>query len=349
MKVSDEDGNVGSGKPPASSSSLGRMFYMRRIALLTVLLIVAACATSSGGTNTIGGVTTTDAADTTTTAAVTSTVDTGFPVTVTDAVGEVEIVSRPISIVSLSSTGTEMLFAIGAGDQVVAVDEFSTYPEEAPVTDLSGFTPNIEAIVGYEPDLVVISFDPGDLQSGLAAVGVPSLLLPTASTLDDSYTQLEVLGTATGNPDAAAGVVAGMQADIDAIVDETDLPPVITFYHEVDATLYSASSSSFIGQIYGLLGMENIADEADTDGSGFPQLSSEYVVSKDPDLIFLADVDYGVTVESIAVRPGWDGLTAVAAGAVIPLDSYLASNWGPRVVELLQTIADAAMEVVPVS
>jgi iron complex transport system substrate-binding protein len=246
----------------------------------------------------------------------------------------------PESIVSLSSTGTEMLFAIGAGDQVVAVDEFSTYPPEAPVTDLSGFTPNLEAIIGYEPDLVVISFDPGELVSGLQAVDVPTLLLPTAASLNDSYTQLEVLGVATGHIGEAAEVVSRMQADIDEIVATTTIPAGLSFYHEVDATLYSPTSNSFLGQIYALLGLTNIADEAD-DGSGFPQLSSEHIVSQDPDMIYLADVDFGVTPDSLEERPGWAEMTAVQNGAIIPLDSYLASNWGPRVVELLETIAES--------
>jgi iron complex transport system substrate-binding protein len=253
----------------------------------------------------------------------------------------------PESIVSLSSTGTEMLFAIGAGDQVVAVDEFSTYPPEAPVTDLSGFTPNLEAIIGYEPDLVVVSFDPGELVSGLEAVDVPTLLLPTAASLDDSYTQLEVLGSATGHIGEAAEVASQMQTDIDEIVATTTIPAGLSFYHEVDETLYSTTSSSFLGQIYALLGLTNIADGAD-DRSGFPQLSSEYIVSQDPDLIYLADVDFGVTPESVAERPGWAEMTAVQNGAIIPLDSYLASNWGPRVVELLETIAQSVI-VVPVS
>jgi iron complex transport system substrate-binding protein len=238
-----------------------------------------------------------------------------------------------------------MLFAIDAGDQVVAVDEFSVYPEEAPITDLSGFTPDLEAILEYEPDLVVISFDPADLVSSLSAVGVPSLLLGTAGRLDDSYAQIEVLGAATGHTGEAADVVSEMQIGIDDILAATTVPPGLGFYHEVSSELYSASSASFIGQVYALLGMENIADEADPDGFGFPQLSSEYVVSSDPDLIFLADTS--VTAESLADRPGWAEMTAVHNGSIAALDEYLASNWGPRVVELLQSIADAVTELVP--
>jgi iron complex transport system substrate-binding protein len=321
---------------------------MRRIALILTVLLAVACGAD--------GVTTTQAtepdASSSTSATTTAPAETitsltvagDFPVSVEAANGPVTIDTMPQSIVSLSSTATEMLFAIGAGDQVVAVDEFSTYPAEAPVTDLSGFTPNLEAIIGHEPDLVVISFEPGELVSGLEAVGVPVLNLPPAISLDDSYTQLDVLGEATGHVGEAAEVVSQMQTDIEEIVATTTIPAGLTFYHEVDATLYSATSASFLGQIYALLGLTNIADEAD-DGSGFPQLASEYIVAQDPDLIYLGDADFGVTPESLAERPGWAEMTAVRNGAIVPLDAYLASNWGPRVVELLETIAGSVTAV----
>jgi len=322
---------------------------MRRTALLIALVLAAgACSPAESGDTTTSQASSTTVVDTTTTPPeTTTTVSDGFPVTVAAANGEVTIGSEPQSIVSLSSTATEMLFAIDAGDLVVAVDEFSVYPEEAPITDLSGFTPDLEAILEYEPDLVVVSFDPGELVSGLSAVGVTSLLLPTATSLDDSYAQIEVLGAATGHIGEAAEVVIEMQVGIDEILAATTVPPGLSFYHEVDPTLYSASSAGFLGQIYALLGMENIADEADPDGLGFPQLASEYVVSSDPDLIFLADSSMGVTPESLADRPGWAEMTAVQGGAIAALDEYLASNWGPRVVELLQSIADAVTELVP--
>lgn len=325
---------------------------MRRIALLSALLLaVAACGSSQDLTTTTGGMPATSVAEATTTTFTveTTTENSAFPVTVSDVDGPVVIEARPERIVSLSSTATEMLFAVGAGDQVVAVDEYSTYPAQAPITDLSGFTPNLEAIVGFEPDLVVISFDPGEVKSGLEAVGIPSLMLTTALSLDDSYAQLEVIGAASGHPAESAAVVLEMQSEIEEIVTAAAVPEGISFYHEVDATLYSASSMSFIGQVYALLGMENIADAADTDGIGFPQLASEYVVNEDPDLIFLADVDFGVTPESLAERPGWDEMTAVQNGAIVELAADLASNWGPRVVELLQTIANAVTELEPVS
>lgn len=309
---------------------------MRRFTLLlAVMLTVAAC----------GGADSADTADPSESPLPTTTELTAFPVTVTDALGEVTIEAMPEAIVSLSTTGTEMLFAIGAGDQVVAVDEFSTYPEEAPITDLSGYTPNLEAILAFEPDLVVISFDPGDLQAGLDAVGVPSLLLMTASSLEDSYFQLEILGAATGHLEEAQTVSAGMAADLDRIVADAPDAEGVSFFHEVDDALYSSTSASFLGQIYALFGLTNIADGVDDPGGfGFPQLSSEYVISEDPDLVFLGDADFGVTPESLLDRPGWDGIAAVKEEAVIPVDTYLASNWGPRVVELAELISDALSE-----
>lgn len=271
----------------------------------------------------------------------------------TDAASEPGTSSAPAEdvperIVSLAPTPTEMLFAIGAGDQVVAVDDQSNYPEGTPQTDLSGFEPNVEAITTYEPDLVVLTDDVGDVVAGLEAVDVETLLLPAATTLDDTYEQLEQLGEATGQEDEAADVVEGMQADIEEIT--SSLPerqdPAPTYYHELDQTLFTATSETFIGQIYGLVGLENVADAADTDGSGYPQLSAEYLLDQDPDLIFLADTKCcGQTAETIAARPGWAELQAVKEGRVVELDDDVASRWGPRVVDLLRTVADEVARV----
>jgi iron complex transport system substrate-binding protein len=254
----------------------------------------------------------------------------------------------PERIVSLAPTPTEMLFAIGAGDQVVAVDDQSNHPEGTPQTDLSGFEPNVEAISDYEPDLVVLTDDVGDVVAGLEALDVETLLLPAATTLDDSYEQLEQLGEATGHEDEATEVVEGMQADIEEIT--SSLPeredPAPTYYHELDQALFTATSETFIGQIYGLVGLENVADAADADGSGYPQLSAEYLLDQDPDLIFLADTKCcGQSAETVAARPGWAELQAVQEGRVVELDDDVASRWGPRVVDLLRTVADEVARV----
>jgi iron complex transport system substrate-binding protein len=262
-----------------------------------------------------------------------------FPVTLDSPGGKVVLDQRPERIVSLSPTATEMLFAIGAGGQVVAVDSNSNYPEEAPRTDLSAYQPNIEAIAGYKPDLVVYSDDPGELAAGLGKLGIPALQQPAATRLDDTYAQLDQLGRATGHQAEAGQLTATMRAEIEKIAAARPERP-LTYYHELDKNLYTATSKTFIGQLYGLLGMENIADAADKEASGYPQLSAEYVVKADPDLIFLADTKCcGQSARTVAARDGWDQLTAVRSGAVVALDDDVASRWGPRVVDFLKTVA----------
>jgi iron complex transport system substrate-binding protein len=256
----------------------------------------------------------------------------------------------PERIISLSATATEMLFAIDAGDLVVAVDEYSNYPEDAPTTDLSGLTPNVEAIAGYEPDLVVMANDADGLVAQLEDLGIDTLVLPAAQTLDESYAQIEQLGAATGHIAEAAEVVLDIQTRIEdavARVPEREVP--LTYYHELDTMLFSVTSKTFIGEVYALAGLDNIADPADTDGSGYPQLSAEFLIDADPDLVFLADTKCcAETAATFAARPGFDALTAVKTGAVIELDDDIASRWGPRTADLLETIVDA-LESAPVT
>jgi len=272
-----------------------------------------------------------------------------FPVTVTVDGTDTTIEDEPQAIVSLSPTATEMLFAVGAGEQVVAVDDFSNFPEDAPVTDLSGFDPNVEAIIGYEPDLVILSGDRNDVVAGLEAADVPTIVLPSATTLDDTYTQIEVVGAATGHVGDAAEVVANMQSDIDELVaqlPERDEP--LTYYHELDDTLYSVTSDTFIGEIYSLAGLENVADVADgaADAGGYPQLSAEFLIDADPDLIFLADTKCcGQDAGTVAERAGWGEMTAVQQDRVVALDDDIASRWGPRIVDFLEAIVEATADV----
>jgi len=255
----------------------------------------------------------------------------------------------PARIVSISTVATEMLFAIGAGDQMVAVDSLSTFPAEAPVTDLSGFEPNIEAILGFQPDLVVLSYDPGDVMAGLEAAGVDSLLQGASMTIADTYVQILALGEITGRTAEAEALVNSMQAEIAelaASVVEPDEP--LSYYHELDDTLYTVTSSTFIGEVYALAGLVNAADPADAEGTswGYPQLSAEYLLDADPDIIFLADTKCcGQTAATIAERPGWETLTAVSTGRIVELDDDVASRWGPRIVDFLRAIVVAVNSV----
>ena len=266
-----------------------------------------------------------------------------FPVTVEAANGPVQIAERPERIVSLSPTATEMLFAIEAGAQVVAVDDQSNFPPEAPMTELSGFEPNVEAVASYDPDLVVISDDIADLIASLEALEIPVLAEPAAATLEDTYDQIEDLGAATGNPAEADQLVSSMRSEIEEIVTQVpEYDQVPTYYYELDPTYFTATSGTFIGELYGLLGLENIADRADEKGTGYPQLSAEYIVEADPELIFLADARCcDQSAETVAERPGWQRVTAVQEGNVIELDDDVASRWGPRIVDLLRVVSEA--------
>jgi iron complex transport system substrate-binding protein len=271
--------------------------------------------------------------------------DDAFPLTLEVGGATVTISARPERIVSLSPSSTEGLFAIGAGDAVVAADEYSDFPAEAPTTDLSGITPNLEAIAAYEPDLVIASFDPGDLVTGMAALGVPVLVLDAPADLEGALEQLELLGRATGEVAAATAAIDGLRARLDAVVASLpDAADGLTYYHELDDTFFTVTSSTFVGEVHGLLGLVSIADAADPDGAafGYPQLSPEYVLEADPDLVFLADTRCcDVTAESFAARPGFSELTAVREGRVIELDDDVASRWGPRIVDLVEAVAAA--------
>ncbi|MEV0806399.1 ABC transporter substrate-binding protein [Micromonospora sp. NPDC050200] len=268
-----------------------------------------------------------------------------FPVTV----GELTLEKRPEKIVSLSPSATEMLFAIGAGKQVTAVDDQSNYPPEAPKSELSGFQPNAEAIAAKTPDLVVLSNDTNKIVEQLTTLKIPVLLTPAAATLDDSYRQITDLGALTGHPDEAADITKRMKDDIAKLVK--DLPQrseKLTYFHEVGPELYTATSKTFIGSIYALAGLENIADPADADGKngGYPQLSQEVIVKADPDFVFLADTKCcQQTPETVKARSGWAGLTAVKNNQVIVLDDDIASRWGPRVVDQVRAIVDAVAKV----
>jgi iron complex transport system substrate-binding protein len=246
--------------------------------------------------------------------------------------------AKPDRIVSLSPTATEMLFAIGAGPQVIAVDDQSSFPKRAPRTDLSGFEPNVEAIAGYKPDLVVVDSD--TVKASLEALGIKVVVQPSAGKLSESYDEIRQLGKVTGHAAGASRVISEMKADIADLAAEVPKgAKAPTAYYELDDTFFSADSSTFIGRLLKLGGFANIADKAGGAGSGFPQLSSEYVVDANPDVFFLADTKCcGQNAQTVAKRPGFENLKAVKGDAIVPLDDDVASRWGPRVVDLLRLI-----------
>ena len=249
----------------------------------------------------------------------------------------------PQRIVSLSPTATEDLFAIGAGPQVIAVDNDSNYPPSAPKSKLSGYTPNAEAIAAYKPDLVVLSYNASHIEEALGKLQIAVLEQGAASNLSQAYAQLDQLGRVTGHAARAARVVAAMKAQIGAIVKGVPRPkPALTVYHEVDDNYYSATSKTFIGRVYALLGLKNIADAADKTGSGYPKLSGEYIVGADPTLIVLTD---GQTVAKLKTRAGWSTIAAVKNGGVVTVNADISSRWGPRIVDFLRVISAAVKTV----
>jgi iron complex transport system substrate-binding protein len=249
--------------------------------------------------------------------------------------------TSPHRIVSLSPTATETLFAIGAGKQVVAVDQQSDYPKQAPRTRLSYVSPNVEAIAGYKPDLVVVEYDPSGVVPALRKLGVRVVFQRAARTFVDVYGQIRQLGSVTGHSPEAAALIARMKQRIAQLVARRG-PTArgLSVYHELEPDLYSATSSTFIGQIYKLFGLKNIADAADTGGTGYPKLSPEYVVSQSPDVIVLADIRCcGQSAKTVAARPGWSNVSAVRSGTIVRIDDSVASRWGPRVVQFVQAVA----------
>jgi iron complex transport system substrate-binding protein len=277
-----------------------------------------------------------------TTTVATPTVTDSFPLTLTTPKGPVTLAHQPKRIVSLSATGTEDLFAVGAGKQVVAVDSYSTYPAEAPRTSLSAFTPNIEAIAGYQPDMVLVADDTGNVFEQLTKLQIPVLTEPASADLNGVYAEIKQIAQATGHSAQAASVVSGIQQQVKTILALVHAPTKpLKVYHELDQTYYSATSHTFIGQMYKLLGLQNIADSAPA-GNDYPQLSAEYIISSNPDLIVLADtVCCGQSMTTVAARPGWSAISAVRTRSVVPVDDSIASQWGPRIVLFLKAIADA--------
>jgi iron complex transport system substrate-binding protein len=252
---------------------------------------------------------------------------------------------EPGRIVSLSPTATEMLFAIGAGDQVVAVDDQSNYPADAPHSKLSGYEPNVEAIAGYDPDLVIASGDPGGLVDGLGKLNIDVLIQEAPKNLEGAYEEIDELGDATGHEQQARTVVSRMRSQISALIEQASAGSGLKVYHELGPDYYSATSQTFIGSIYTALGAKNIADGAGKKAPGYPQLSAEYILKSNPDLIVLSDTKCcAETLEKVAARPGWKRIDAVQDGDVVEADDDIASRWGPRIVEFVRAVAEAMAE-----
>jgi len=306
----------------------------RGLLLLALVVLAAAVACEDGG-----GEPTPHAPPMMGTAA-----EVSYPLTIVDTVGrEVTIGAQPQRIASLSPAATEILFAIGAGDQVIAVDMFSNYPEEATTRQqLDAYEPNLEAIAGMQPDLVLLFYDPGELAASLERLGITTAVLgsveETPESVEAVFDQIGLLGFMTDHLQEAGDVVAEMQERVDAVEEElADVEQGPRIFHEVDATLYTAAPESFVGGLYKILKAQNIAAGAD---QPFPQLSQEVIIERDPEVIILADGAYGESPDTVKARPGWGNIAAVRNDRIFVIDPDIVSRPGPRCVEALETLAE---------
>jgi iron complex transport system substrate-binding protein len=316
---------------------MSRRLFTRALALL------AGCALTASGVVAAAAAATTPRAPRPDSAAGSTVSKSGgtFPVTIPTQYGSVRVAKRPTRIVSLSPTTTEMLFSIGAGRQVVAVDNDSNYPAGVPKTTLSGYTPNVEAIARYRPDLVVISYNPTqpNLVTSLKLLGIPTLYIPSAANLAQTYGEIATLGKVTGSVSRAQLLIAKMRSQIKTLVASVaHRSRKLSYFYEIGTSpLYTATGDTFIGSVLSLAGLKNVAG-ASVGGSDYPAFSSEVVVKDNPTFVFVAD---GTSLRTIASRPGWSSLTAVRDHRVVELNQDVASRWGPRVVDLLRSVIRA--------
>lgn len=264
--------------------------------------------------------------------------------------------SVPSCIVSLSPTATETLFAIGAGPQVKAVDKDSNFPTSGlPSRRIDSLNPSVEAIIGIcpkseahpstKPDLVVISYDANTIKEKLAAVGVKVVEQDAATSVANALSQIRQLGALTGHRAKADLLALRLSRAIAADIASVPKHPakVLRVYYELDPTYYSLTSSTFVGSLMKSLGLVNIADAHSTSAdAGYPKLSAEYVVTANPQLIFLADTKCcHASLASVAQRPGFSKVTAVLDKHVIGLNDDVASRWGPRLGILMKQLTTA--------
>lgn len=313
------------------------------VAMLLCIVLVAAC--SSGG-STSKKEAQEHTAHTATTAAPAAAAPAAptpaFPFTLRGTDGGTVQLTRPAErIVSLSAGTTETLFAIGAGHAVVAADRFSDYPEAARALPKVEYTrPNVEALAGFRPDLVVAATRQKDSIPAIQAAGMTPVLLEEPTNVQGVVERVRLFGRVTAHTAEAERLAEEMERRIRAVADKlagVDRGPRI--FHEISSEFYTAAPNSFIGDLYTLLKARNIAEGG---AVSFPQLSQEVIIQRDPEVIVLADGREGVTVEHVKARPGWSAISAVRTGRVHLLTDEQAdilSRPGPRVVDALELLA----------
>jgi len=257
---------------------------------------------------------------------------------------EITLAGPAQRVVSLAPSNTEILFAIGAGDQVVGRDQLSDFPEEAKKVADVGSTfdaLNTEQIVSLKPDLVLAAeINTPEQVKQLEDLGLTVYYLKNPLTLEEMYGNLGVVAQLTGHKQEAATLIESLKKRVVAVDEKiASISSRPNVFYELDATdpakPYTAGKGTFITQLIDRAGGHNIAADLD----GYPQMSLEQVVAADPAFIILGDARYGVSPESIAQRPGWENLAAVKNGQVVPFNDDLVSRPGPRLVDALEELA----------
>lgn len=260
-----------------------------------------------------------------------------FPVTVERADGqELTFDGPPQRIVSLSPGYTEILFEIGAGDQVVAVDTESDFPQETEEkTKFDAISPDLEAVDELKPDLVLVMAGSDDVVQSLDRRGLQVLWLELPDSFASILDQIDLLGEVTGHREQSDPLVDAMDDRALTVFDKVGAAEGPRVYHELDNELMTASSSgTFIGELYVILNATSIADDPERP---FPQLTLDAIVEADPEVIIVAHT--GTSPESVKGRPGWQDISAVKNDRVYAVDPDIVNRPGPRLVDGLEALA----------
>jgi iron complex transport system substrate-binding protein len=312
---------------------------LRRVPLLGLLLVLAvACQPSGPGPSSTASPPA---------ASPSAPAETSYPLSLTDDAGrEVSLPAEPQRIVSLAPSNTEIVCALGACDRLVGVTDFDDYPAEvADVPDVViGAVVDVELVVEADPDLVLAAgneLTPSAVITQIADLDIPVLVL-YPETLDAVLDNITLVGAAINAPQAAADLTADMQGRIDAVSEAVAGAPMPRTFYEVgvfEGTIYTAGEDSFLAGLIETAGGDPITGDAVTTSIG-----TEDLITADPELILLGDAAYdpSITPESVAARPGWEAMTAVASGQVsVMAEDPVITRPGPRIVDGLEALARA--------
>ena len=262
-----------------------------------------------------------------------------FPLTIEDSGGTmVTLEAAPERIISYSPGATELLFAIGAGARVVATDEFSDFPAETEaLPKLAYSSPDPERALTLDPDLLLMATQQREQVEQFRSLGMTVLFLDSAQDVAGVFGMVALLGEVTGNHQQAAELTASMLERIGAVtvaLDSVEEGPTVFF--ELTADLYTVGEDTFVGELLALAKARNVAAGA---ASSYPQLTAEAIIAAAPDVVLLADGEWGESYETVCARPGWDAIPACLNQRVHPVHGDLTSRPGPRIVDGLEQIA----------